>query len=276
MQPILAALLFTAGCYDLDAVERPGGGGDGGPFDGAPYDAEVDAAIDGYSAVVLLDEPVAYWRLDEPSGSTTARDVVGGHDGTYTGVCDKGAEGILGPGTDTAVLFTENGGCNIVVEDAEALAFTERSSFTVECWLYRMVWADPVVDFFRHTTGDSGTLDGYYLDIQHENAHFGRCRDGGCESAGTAAVQRDGWHHIALVFDQELSDIGAMRVYVDGESDLSMEGTGNVAIEPPGGAAFVLGDARGNDTSLFGVLDECAVYDKALSAQRIAEHVGAK
>jgi Concanavalin A-like lectin/glucanases superfamily len=39
-----------------------------------------------YSAIVMADNPVAYWRLDEPNGSTNAVDSVGSFDGTYSSI----------------------------------------------------------------------------------------------------------------------------------------------------------------------------------------------
>jgi hypothetical protein len=39
-----------------------------------------------YSAIVMADNPVAYWRLDEPTGSTNAVDSVGSFDGAYSSV----------------------------------------------------------------------------------------------------------------------------------------------------------------------------------------------
>ena len=39
-----------------------------------------------YSAIVMADNPVAYWRLDETNGSTVAVDSVGSFDGAYSSV----------------------------------------------------------------------------------------------------------------------------------------------------------------------------------------------
>jgi len=43
----------------------------------------VTVPITGYGRFVLADDPVAYWRLDEPAASTVAVDAVGSFDGTY-------------------------------------------------------------------------------------------------------------------------------------------------------------------------------------------------
>ena len=43
----------------------------------------VIVPITGYARVVVADDPVAYWRLDEVNGSATAIDAVGSFDGSY-------------------------------------------------------------------------------------------------------------------------------------------------------------------------------------------------
>jgi hypothetical protein len=48
---------------------------------------ETNSAIStAYSQIVMADRPVAYWRLDETNGSTSAFDSVGSFDGAYSSV----------------------------------------------------------------------------------------------------------------------------------------------------------------------------------------------
>ena len=87
------------------------------------------AARDFYAQEVLADNPVAYWRLGEASG-TTAVDETGSHDGTYSGVT-LGATGLLAGDTDTAVEFNNS---TDYIEVADHADF-EVSTFTFECWV---------------------------------------------------------------------------------------------------------------------------------------------
>lgn len=58
-----------------------------------------------YESTIEGDSPYAYWPLKETSG-TTATDIVGGHNGTYTGGVTLGsAAGIPGDSGTTAALF---------------------------------------------------------------------------------------------------------------------------------------------------------------------------
>ena len=43
----------------------------------------VSVPLTGYAQVVAADKPIAYWRLDETSGASTASDAVGSFDGAY-------------------------------------------------------------------------------------------------------------------------------------------------------------------------------------------------
>ncbi len=44
----------------------------------------VIVPLTGYAQIIAADHPVAYWRLNETNGSTTAVDAVGSFDGTYS------------------------------------------------------------------------------------------------------------------------------------------------------------------------------------------------
>src|SRR4029079_12739670 len=60
-------------------------------------------------ATVLADNPLAYYRLGEPSGSTMA-DATGNHGGSYVGAPALGQAGISGGGGDTDMRNPLGGG----------------------------------------------------------------------------------------------------------------------------------------------------------------------
>ncbi len=95
----------------------------------------VNVPLTGYGAVVAADKPVAYWRLDESDGSSTAVDAVGSFDGTYTANAGTITYGVLPPGipndTDPAVGIAN--GATIQVPFAPELNPT--ASWSVETWV---------------------------------------------------------------------------------------------------------------------------------------------
>src|SRR5262249_37607737 len=64
------------------------------------------AADPGYSAVILADNPLGYWRLGESKTSMPAEDATtNGNDGTYVGEVTLGHPGAIVGDPDTAALF---------------------------------------------------------------------------------------------------------------------------------------------------------------------------
>jgi hypothetical protein len=93
----------------------------------------------GFSQAILSDHPIAYWRLNEPSGSAIAYDYVGGYNGTYgsdttnglPGVPFAGASGELGvamnssDSSSNAIGHVSTPGINLIT-----------NSVTLVCWVY--------------------------------------------------------------------------------------------------------------------------------------------
>ena len=69
-----------------------------------PFTVNFTAPPDAYSALVLADNPSAYWRLNETTGTILA-DSVGGLDGTYSSTVDRGVTGA--PGSEIPPLISE-------------------------------------------------------------------------------------------------------------------------------------------------------------------------
>ena len=74
---------------------------------GAVADHYVAAGGGGgsYSAAVLADGPLAYYRLGDSSGTTMTDSSGNGRNGTYAGSPTLGAPGLVIGDTDTAVTF---------------------------------------------------------------------------------------------------------------------------------------------------------------------------
>ena len=79
---------------------------------------------DAYSIEVLADSPLAYWRLDETSGSSPADTSGNGHVGTYAGA-SLSQPPLIG-NSGTSVLF------NNTTIDAPQASWMEVSTFSVE------------------------------------------------------------------------------------------------------------------------------------------------
>src|SRR5579883_810835 len=90
-----------------------------------------------YFQVVAADSPQAYWRLDEPAGSTTAHDATGNHDdGTYVGGVTLAVQGAIANDQDTAASFD---GATAWVDCKNIFQFAGKTAFTLEAWVKPML-----------------------------------------------------------------------------------------------------------------------------------------
>ncbi|MGW3607074.1 LamG-like jellyroll fold domain-containing protein [Micromonospora sp. NPDC005161] len=213
-----------------------------------------------YAAQVLADKPVGYWRLGERSG-TSAEDSSGtGNPGAYTDAVTLGRPGALTGDPDTAAELTDG---HIPVPDSPSLSVS--GSFTLEAWvnLNDVCRQYSVVEKY-----DAPAYNGYVLRVL-PGGKIGALTLGVAGQLasveGQTVATPDEWHHVAAVYDGS-----TISVYLDGRLD----GSAATKVNPTDGAGSLKLGARGDDagTRLAGLLDEVAVYDHALTADKIARH----
>jgi hypothetical protein len=227
--------------------------------------AQADAPAVGYAAQVLEDAPVAYWRFDELSG-TVAKDSSGhGNDAQYEGGVTLGATGALAGDPDTAASFD---GVTGFVDAGKRFEFAGQTPFSVEAWVSSHASSayTGIASCDDATTGPPS--EGYLLFVAPAAGTVGLQRlDGDDVSTSTtvAAVSGGGYTHIVGVFDGV-----DLVVYANGEA----QGTQTASFAIAGAVAdFVVGAEAGGTANYFaGDLDEVAVYDHALSADRVRAH----
>ena len=263
------------------------------------YDPETEElSIIGYGAFwtggILADDPVAYYPLGESPGSTTAHDFSGNalhgvYSDHYALLSEPGAQVSI---DDSAVRFeTENpadndpanewgeGGTVLVQDDAGDPKLQIAGDLTIEFWFKRTddtwpwyhqrivgkgdtnggrnygIWLQPKVPsasaqvIFQQTNGDQ-------LPVQLKS---------------TSAIPIEQWTHVAAVIQGDQA-----YLYINGQLE-------NQATRPGLPAAnsdpFVVGFGphdEGLASHFPGSVDEVAIFDKALSADRIAEHYDAR
>ena len=246
---------------------------------------------DNYAHVVLADNPIAYWRLDEPLFSSTANDYVGGHNTLYYSATN-GLPGFSPADADTAAGFGMNDVTNYscAVEDlgngVPRIDFSGQganAAFSIEAWV-QAATTQPNVGAGFVTLGYGSGGEQFCLDNGNGGLFRFFMRTAGnaaAPNANTGVTARpDGlWHHLVGVCNETN---GTMALYVDGV----LQGTGTVT--PGSGllAPTILPVAIGSrsrtsaDTSytqqpLNTTMDEVALYNYALSAAQVAVHYSA-
>jgi hypothetical protein len=238
---------------------------DGAPVDAIDATAEAaqkeDGPTSGYRAVVLEDGPVAYWPLDETSGSI-AHDASGnGNDGVLAPSGTWGAAGIPGSG-GTALSLADQGGVTI----GDKFDFPGRVPFSLEAWVrpapapanWRVIFDKIARD------GQGKPSSGTYLWVNNDIEYavkLERWVNGvGKQQAGMVPqkVPMDRFTHIVGTVNET-----GCAVFIDG---VRVHGFDHNADIPDVSAPMLLGP------NWVGELDELAIYDKELPAERVLAH----
>ncbi len=213
----------------------------------------IAAGGGGYSAAVLTDLPLGYWRLGEPSG-TTAVDASGNsHNGTYDGTMLLGQPGAIAGDSDTAVR-------------TPGFMTATSSAWNTSLCSFEM-WAKfngSVSDLARIQEG--GATDKILTVSYDGNLHVQwTVFDGGSETLTSAPLTFGGgapWYHIVGVADGTKS-----RLYINGVQDSEMSASGSYA-------GYTTPNLKVGGSADY-TIDEVAFYSHALSAARVLAHYNA-
>jgi len=233
------------------------------------------AGSSSYRSVVLADNPIVYYELDEATGTSAANSGSSGaaHDGTIGGVVTLGQASFL-PQAGTAYDF--DGGWITVAGAPSSL-----TEWTVEAWMNWNATKRSASHFFGNDI--SGWNDDVLLGIGVETGSAGvPAGYVGCVQQGAPGSTRDAvkeplshskWHHV--VATGSTTD-GELKLYVDGvlvDTDsspvngLTLNGIGGIGSP----SLFVGKDGYANRT-FKGLIDEFALYGTVLDATAIDAH----
>ena len=214
-------------------------------------------------AQMVTDGLVGYWPLDEATiNGNTVEDVWGENDGTIEGD-PQFAAGNVGD----ALEFDGDDSVDIV--GTESLNFGAKNEMTVTVWV-NAASDDPVQGV---VAGCCGTIvaqrdvTGWALRYDGRNAgqemefivQPGWQGDGGFGSPRFGAGE---WHHLGAVVDND-----RLLLYLDGVLEKEMAYAGPMA---SGGSETEIGHA--GDGGFIGLIDEVAIYDRALSAEEVEQN----
>jgi hypothetical protein len=253
----------------------------------------VNVPLTGYAAIIAADNPVAYYRLNEPTNSTTAVDAVGSFDGSYNntlGPIDWGIPTVIPGDTNLGVELQDtntaagNGG---VVDIPYALELNPYGTWSFEGWF------EPVLQDGNYRTICSSMYNSNFsaavfgwLIYQHPASAFTLVTFNG--TGGPATFESDfaniplnlkTWYHLALV------DNGTtIQLYINGVPSGNAQGSAALYVpngvngDPGVGAAqSVLGQR--SDLAFYGFnggVSEVAFYNYPLTQSQITAHFTGK
>ena len=262
------------------------------------------AAEADYATEVAADSPVAWWRLNETSGTTVANSgLTAGYGGTAMLNTNLN---IIGPANSAAALSFDpeaeipKGDYIFVPESGgfDSLDFGVGDSITIEAWVDLKELTQPTI-MGRDAPYilSKGRLNYASATDQEYDLRLSIWDDtvGGGTSSPTIRVDflgrnadddtwhkwhsyagfelNSGWHHVALSYT--FGNGGTMKGYVDGVGDNGTWTRGDGNFTPYQDEEDIwLGSAQnGADyATVHGSIDEVAVYRSTLSAARIQAH----
>lgn len=221
-----------------------------------------------YTGTVLNDNPIGYWRLGEPSG-TTAYDASGnGYHGTYNGGFTLAQAGPIVSDNNTSTLFNGTTG-NVSIPSS--FSMTNFANFSVECWvkLTSATFAQsPRLVANSHSDVDFHGFELYFLN-NAASINFVAGNGGSSANANWVNAFAAGtWYHIVGTFNSS-----TLTVYVNGVSRATASLSGNINT-PNSNLALAYADTYNGDF-LPGNLDEVAVYNYALTSTQVTNHYNA-
>lgn len=211
----------------------------------------------------MSDAPIAYYRLGDKS--TAAKDELGAHDGTYRGAVTH-RKGALAGGDDGAAVFDGASWVDI----GDNFPFLAKAPFSIEAWI--AIDSDPgdtqcVAAKNIDAVNSGSPTDGYamYAYGTPLRIQISRDRSGNEEEIRGASVGLGSFVHVVATYDGS-----ALSIYAGG----ALSGTSpSPAAITTVAKSFTIGASRGGTACFFrGAIDELAVYDKALSPDRIRAH----
>jgi Concanavalin A-like lectin/glucanases superfamily len=208
-----------------------------------------------YADAVLATNPLAYWRLGEPSGTVAADATGNGHTGTYVTAPTLGCTGALAGDADTAVAFN---GTTQYVDCGAALAIGD--NFTLLGWVSPVATGGVKRVILSNGKG-SGCLSIEAGGLLH------LAKSGTSEIvSSTGVVPTGAWHQAAVT-----KNGASVHLYVDG-----LDVTGAVTNATCAEGAYKVGIGADNalSTSWYDFqnngVDEPAIWDRALTPAEIA------
>lgn len=211
-----------------------------------------------YLSTVLADNPIAYYRLDEASGSTITDSSGNGRNGTTHGSIVYSASGALTNDSDSAMGF--DGSTTYI--SIPTIAFpTGASAWTVEGWAKVDVTPGDYKTIASFGTYSVGKLAALFL--MSDMSALLSTYSGDIRSASNTIALHT-WYHVAGTYDGASTRLYLNGQLVAGPTVFSL----NVALAF---ASIGAGNSPQQDF-INGFVDEVAYYNYALSAAQIANH----
>ena len=220
------------------------------------------AAPTTYEQAMLSYGPIAFWPLNETSG-TTAYDVIGGNNGTYTGGC---ALGQTGPGN----TFFGASSFGVTVDGSSGYVDIPGANFNITNAMSVVVWIQLSAN--NGFDGVIGKGDPSWR-ISVNGSGVPGANDGSAPADANAinSINDSSWHMLAYTYNGFVGKANNGALYVDGV----LVGNNTISVPPPGdnldvwiGGAPDYGTGAGKRL-VAATLANAAVFSQPLTAAQV-------
>jgi putative membrane-bound dehydrogenase-like protein len=207
-----------------------------------------------YATTILLDQPAAYWRLEE---FRDARAADSSPAGQHARIQSRAAYRLPGPESQAFSREQTNACLHLVGGHLEADSLPLAGEYSVEFW------------FWNGIIGDDRELQ---ATLFHHGADELRIAAAPTPGAGVLAVKASRgktlfkprtWNHVVFV-----RSAATLSVYLNGRAELESFGKS----EPHDGAPLIFGGGSAKAPVLEGRVDEVSVFARALTPNEVARH----
>lgn len=219
-------------------------------------------------SIKVLDLPeniLAYWQFDDTS-TTVKKDSVDGHDSLLAGGYAPAniVSGLIGDALD----FSSASGYN--TPDHSDFDWSLSDDITLEMWIKNtsipsanavIIGRDDPSTYLHWWVGISGTSATPAFVLRDKSGTLGSV-------SGTTPLSDGNWHHITAIRDATVNEL---RIYVDGVE----EGRSTVTYTDSFDSTASINTGRlnlGSGFPYYGLLDETAIYNRALPVDEITLH----
>lgn len=270
-------MAFQSGAFQADAFQ--------GRSLGSALETSIEMALGGsYRNEVIVDAPVAYWRLNSMIGSVPSpRDSIqrvqsgGGYHGVHSGTGTTLSSQAMHAEAPRCFSFS-GAGIVLLTQGADAQTAFDFTTMSIEFWI-REASAPAVFQWVVSNYLVTTTI-GWYVQVDTT----GKIRYVMRNAAGTSddfnllsatAITDGNPHHVVCTWTGTTAANG-VKIYIDGalSSQATAVGTGGALA----GANYAIIAAAGNASlanALTGDLSDLAFYDAVLSADRVLSHYNA-
>lgn len=228
---------------------------------GSGTDFINDFLPDCYESSVRQLDPVVYFRFDEKSSESTAKDSGSAKNVPVNTSVTFENPGVFSRKKNFAVTF--NGSSNLNLGNNSYLQIT--GDQTLEFWVYPTAFGARR-NFFAKAYGGEGTITLEPTGLLNYFYGTGGGNTSPYQGFGSVTtLSLNVWSHVVLVRDLGAS---SLKWYINGVQTATVGATYPAAATSS--LSMLLG--AGYVSNFIGSLDEFALYDKALSSSQVQEH----